>query len=185
MKSLIVLSGPIGVGKTSFVEALAPYGVRRVSTRQHILRETGCANERRALQDAGDQLDEATGGAWVAEAIAEVPKLDDAEILVLDSARIPAQVQALRDRFGERVFHIHLYADRDILAKRYAGRRLDVREFPTYDQAAAHGTEQKVPDLAGLADSSSMGPPRRARSWRPPQWRFSVRPRGRCSARSM
>ena len=152
MKSLIVLSGPIGVGKSTFVEALAPYGVRRVSTRRHILRETGCDNERRALQDAGDHLDKATGGAWVVEAIVEAPEFGDAEILVLDSARIPAQVQALRDRFGERVFHIHLYADRGILEKRYAGRRSDVREFPTYDEAAKHGTEQQVPALAGFAD---------------------------------
>ena len=65
MKHLIVLSGPIGVGKSSFFEALETFGAERISTRSYILDTTGCENERRALQDAGDRLDRETDGGWV------------------------------------------------------------------------------------------------------------------------
>ncbi|HBK15855.1 MAG TPA: adenylosuccinate synthase, partial [Erythrobacter sp.] len=69
MKHLIVLSGPIGVGKSSFFEALETFGAERISTRSYILDTTGCENERRALQDAGDRLDRETDVGWVADAV--------------------------------------------------------------------------------------------------------------------
>lgn len=152
MTNLIILSGPIGVGKSSFVEALAKHGAQRISTRQYIIDATGCENERRALQRAGDELDAKTEGKWVAEAIAPVIEETQASILVLDSARIAEQVNVLRTTYPDKVIHIHLYADPDILEQRYADRDSEVREFATYAEAADHGTEQQVPTLAALAD---------------------------------
>ena len=152
MKHLIVLSGPIGVGKSSFVEALKRFDAERVSTRAHILETTGCQNERGALQDAGDRLDLETGGTWVADALEPVVESSDTSILILDSARIAKQVEALRSRFGEKVIHIHLYADDDVLEARYKNRETDVREFESYAKAAEHGTDTQVPTLAAIAD---------------------------------
>ena len=152
MKNLIVLSGPIGVGKSSFVEALKRFDAERVSTRAHILEATGCENERRALQDAGDRLDLKTGGTWVADALQPVVEASNRSILILDSARIAKQIEALRSRFCEKVVHIHLYADVDALEVRYAARETDVREFDTYAEAAEHGTEAQVSTLATIAD---------------------------------
>lgn len=153
MKHLIVLSGPIGVGKSSFVEALKRFDAERVSTRAHILETTGCQNERGALQDAGDRLDLETGGTWVADALEPVVASSDTSILILDSARIAKQVEALRSRFGEKVIHIHLYADDDVLEARYKNRETDVREFESYAKAAGHGTETQVPTLSSRSAS--------------------------------
>ena len=152
MKHLIVLSGPIGVGKSSFFEALETFGAERISTRSYILDTTGCENERRALQDAGDRLDRETDGGWGADAVEPVGGASSAPILVLDSARIAKQVAALRSRFGGKLVHIHLYADHEVLEERYMTRASDVREFDTYEQAAAHGTEAQVSTLADIAD---------------------------------
>ena len=64
MEGVIVLSGPIGVGKSSFANALVErFSAIKVGTRDYILRQTGCDNERRALQNAGDDLDRETDGA--------------------------------------------------------------------------------------------------------------------------
>ena len=72
MEGVIVLSGPIGVGKSSFGRALVDrFGAIKVGTRDHILRRKGCQNERGALQDAGSALDEETGGTWVADCVQE------------------------------------------------------------------------------------------------------------------
>ena len=106
MNLLIVLSGPIGVGKSSFGKALTDlFGVKGISTRHWILKQTGCENERCALQEAGDRLDADTGGSWVADAV-------EAELLggvgegtfLLDSARIRGQVETVRTRFPRGYF---------------------------------------------------------------------------------
>ena len=154
MNSLIVLSGPIGVGKSSFGKALTDhFGVTRISTRQWILRQTGCANERRALQEAGERLDAATGGAWVADAVeAALPPGGAGGAFLLDSARIRGQVEAVRSRFPGRVFHIHLHAHFDELERRYVLRDAELKEFATYAEAAAHGTEAQVGTLADIAE---------------------------------
>jgi adenylosuccinate synthase len=154
VEGVIAISGPIGVGKSSFANALVEsFGAIQVGTRDYILRQTGCDNERRALQDAGDDLDRETGGAWVADSVQEAADTAGPDaLLLLDSARIEPQVRALRARFPGLVFHIHLHAGISQLEQRYLNRDPDLREFPTYAEASAHGTEAQVGTLAELAD---------------------------------
>ena len=154
MRSVIVLSGPIGVGKSSFAKALVErFGATRVGTRDYIIRKTGCENERPALQDAGDALDAKTGGTWVAKSVAEAAVTAGAgAVLLVNSARIGPQIQALRVRFAGEVFHIHLHAAIDELERRYLNRPREMREFSSYAEASAHGTEAQVGKLATLAD---------------------------------
>jgi len=98
---LIVLSGPIGVGKTTFGDALVSlFGAARVSTRRWLIANTGCENERGPLQEAGASQDAATGGAWVVKVVEDAIALEPCELLLMDAARIPGQVQALRKRYG-------------------------------------------------------------------------------------
>jgi adenylosuccinate synthase len=126
MRLLIVLSGPVGVGKTSFGKKLIEvYGATRISTRQWMQANRQIPDDRHALQLAGDGLDRETGGAWVADAVAEVEAeaADDA-VLLLDSARIAGQITAIRSRWGERVFHVHLHANDKELERRYLARQL-------------------------------------------------------------
>jgi adenylosuccinate synthase len=154
LELLIALSGPIGVGKTSFGRALTDlFDVTRISTRQYILDRTGCANERGALQEAGDQLDRESDGRWVADAIeAAIDACGSSRMVLLDCARIRGQVEALRARFPGMVFHVHLHAATEELERRYLCREPEMKEFATYAVASTHGTEAQVSTLASVAD---------------------------------
>jgi adenylosuccinate synthase len=154
MEAVIVLSGPIGAEKSSFGRALVDhFGAVKVGTRDYILRRKGCENERRALQDAGDALDEETGGTWVSDCVQEAAaSAGPHAVLLLDSARIAPQVRTLRARFPDKVFHIHLHAGIDELERRYLNRDRELKEFSTYAEASAHGTEAQVGTLAELSD---------------------------------
>lgn len=150
---LIVLSGPIGVGKTTFGNALIDlFGAKRIATRGWLLAKTGCLNERGPLQQAGEAQDASTGGAWVAEVVADAMTNDPGELLLLDAARIEGQVRALRARYAGSVFHVHLNADQEELGRRYAARKSELKEFATYEEAQRHGTEAQVGTLAAIAD---------------------------------
>jgi adenylosuccinate synthase len=150
---LIVLSGPIGVGKTSFGNATIDlFGATRVSTRSWLIAKTNCPNERSALQSAGDKMDAETGGAWVADAVENATRAGDGSLLLLDSARIEGQIRALRDRFGGDVFHVHLNAHIAELERRYIARKSELKEFATYAEARSHDTEAQVETLAAIAD---------------------------------
>ncbi|AYM60600.1 adenylosuccinate synthetase [Agrobacterium fabrum] len=154
MKKIIVLSGPIAVGKTAFTdELMRRYPCEKVSTRKFILKVKQVLNERGPLQEAGAELDRETGGAWVSDAAAEAVIPPDKKYLLIDSARIPGQVEFLRERFGrENVHHIHLTAPRDVLVERFEKRPAHLREAPTYDEATADQTESEVSRLSEIAD---------------------------------
>jgi adenylosuccinate synthase len=165
MPTIVVLSGPVGVGKSAFANALKERGsVRSVSTRRFILARTGVQEERAALQEAGEALDRETGGEWVADAAAEAMEADpNSEFLLIDSARIPEQVEKLRDRFGSaRVLHVHLTAPDKVLEERYLARPKEMKEFETYAEVKASKTEAQVERLAAIADvqldTTSGGP---------------------------
>jgi adenylosuccinate synthase len=155
LRQVIVLSGPIGVGKSAFAKALAQrYPIQKVSTRAYIIKVRGTSDERRALQDAGDTLDLETNGAWVADA-AEEASADSPEsaILLIDSARIGAQVSRLKERFGTAaVYHVHLTAPDEVLEGRYLARPAEMKEFSTYAEVRQSGTEAAIEDLAEIAD---------------------------------
>src|SRR5947209_3225016 len=80
---IVVLSGPVGAGKSTLARGLADqYGASYIRT-QDLMREhaesrgNSLPNERRALQDYGDQLDLETDGRWVADAVSETIANDD------------------------------------------------------------------------------------------------------------
>ncbi|WP_461512007.1 adenylosuccinate synthetase [Rhizobium mongolense] len=154
LKKIIVLSGPIAVGKTAFSdELMRRYPCEKVSTRKYILKVKQVPNERKALQEAGAALDRETGGAWVSEAASEAVLPPDKKYLLIDSARIPGQVEFLRERFGrENVHHIHLTAPQDILKKRFDERLAHLGETSSYEEARADQTEAEVERLELIAD---------------------------------
>lgn len=154
MKLLIVLSGPVGVGKSSFADKLHElFGADRVSTSAYILAHSKVENHRGPLQVAGDRLDQETGGAWVATMIAEeVAERDDDATLLVDSARTPEQIEHLRKSFDAKVFHVHLHADDELLGRRYLARSPEHREFASYDEVKVNVTESRVGELRDCAD---------------------------------
>lgn len=165
MRRLVVLSGPIAAGKTSFGAALQNrFAVQKIATRQYILRHKNCPEDRAALQVAGDELDIDTGGQWVADAAVEQSAdVSEDTILLVDSARIAPQVEKLRAQFGrESVRHVHLRAPDEVLEKRYLARPPQGREFATYAEAKQSATEAAVGELQQIADvvvdTSAMQP---------------------------
>jgi broad-specificity NMP kinase len=61
MKHLIVLSGPIGVGKSSFFEALETFGAERISTRSYIL-DTTALDKQASIAAAIEIVEQTTAG---------------------------------------------------------------------------------------------------------------------------
>ena len=154
-KQIILLSGPVACGKSELGRALTErFGAESISTREVIqgLRPT-TPTERKALQRAGDRLDRETGGAWVAQYLERrLPRLAQDAVVVVDSVRIPTQIDAIRRAYGSLVFHIHVTAPEEVLAHRYAQRKADVAELPTYEEVRRSKTERGVSKLAEVAD---------------------------------
>lgn len=155
---VVVISGQVCSGKTTLAEQLAyRFAFEHIKTRQCILAlrpETEV--ERRALQAAGDQLDSESGGSWVRNAIETHlgnHNLDvDSADVVLDAVRVEAQIDSLRQGYGNRVLHVHLEAPREVLEARYATRDGEVAELSSYTAVMDNETEKSVQSLADAAD---------------------------------
>lgn len=156
---IVVLSGPISSGKSSLAENLhARYGARIIKTRDLIKQQLPrVKDERGALQRAGEKLDRADGGAWVKNALVRfidacLEGSAPSGFFVVDSARIPGQIAAIREAYGTAVHHIHLTAGETELQTRYRGRGEKTKEFARYSDVRRSRTERKVEELANLAD---------------------------------
>jgi adenylosuccinate synthase len=97
---IVVLSGPIGAGKSALAARLVErYGARVIKTRDLIRAQLPHVKEERAaLQRAGERLDRADGGSWVKNALVRyiednVGGRDATGFFVVDSGRIAGQVR--------------------------------------------------------------------------------------------
>jgi adenylosuccinate synthase len=73
-------------------------------------------------------------------------------MFVVDSVRIPGQIEAIRQAYGPAVHHVHLYAEDDELRQRYAQKGERTRELPEYREVQQNKTERGIAELAKLAD---------------------------------
>ena len=153
------MSGQICSGKSALVDQLRErHGARVVKTKELILKKSPkTKDERRALQLAGQRLDQEDGGNWVAEALQRV--VDDSSksdvpkgLFIVDSVRILGQVSAIRKAYGADVHHVHLTAPDEVLRERYHGRARGDDQGVTYDQLKSNRTEKGVEKLADVAD---------------------------------
>jgi adenylosuccinate synthase len=156
---IVLVSGSICSGKSGLTRKLAEqYGANVVKTRDLILKaKPRIKQERPALQRAGEALDRADGGQWVGKALSEI--LDSRErgtvptgMYVVDSVRIPGQIDAIRKALGPDVHHIHLTAEPSELKRRYENRKSDSDQGVPYEDLKRSKTERNIEKLADLAD---------------------------------
>jgi adenylosuccinate synthase len=152
--SIVVLSGAVGTGKTTLAEDLmSRFGAERIGSHELLVARlpAGSSRDRASLQAFGERLDRQSGGAWLADDVAiAVSRLPEGALVVVDSARILGQIEAMRRAFGRRVTHVHLYAAGGELRRRYGRRR--GRDLPLYDEIRSHPTEAAIDSLMDEAD---------------------------------
>lgn len=156
---IVVVSGPVAGGKSSLAKALAArFEGLRLSTRELLMPRLGRGETptRQALQKIGAELDQETGGSWVADRFSRRIFEAERELIIIDSVRIPGQVEAMRRAFGAEVRHVHVTASRETCAQRYEERRsrAEVKEAASYGDVMADETEAKVDELGPMADIS-------------------------------
>jgi len=163
VKRLLLMSGPVAVGKSSVaVNLMKHHKFDRISTSKYlteIATKQGIAViNRTVLQEVGDALDEKTDYRWVVDdvAIATFESNPSIELWLLDSVRKERQVQHFRERFGPQVFHVHLTAPETILRDRYETRRTKGEGYSgntPYDLAIQHSNEVASRSLIRIADT--------------------------------
>lgn len=157
-KRLIVVSGPISSGKSMLAKHLVKaHGAFCFRTKDWILqRRPKTPMTRLALQAAGEALDLATKGRWVMESLARELQTGSGKfvnsVIVVDSVRIPQQVEAIRGAYGGLVVHIHVTASSDELRRRYRNRYKGKSGVPTYEAVKQNNTERGIERLADIAD---------------------------------
>jgi adenylosuccinate synthase len=152
---IVILSGPVASGKSTLAKALVSrYQCAYVRTQDLILSaRPKTERERAALQAAGDALDRKTKGKWVAAELVQITQEHSADVVVVvDAARTPEQIEAIRLSYGPRVIHVHLTAPDGVLAERYVSRKQEMKEFASYDALRNNSTEREIERLAAIAD---------------------------------
>ena len=162
MKFLVLLSGPVAVGKTTLREQLVSlYGFDYVRSGRYLLnmaRELRREGTRSELQNLGDDLDAKTDFRWLLDDVAlpgfrSNPTIEN---WLVDAVRKSRQIEHFRDTFGEAVVHVHLTAPEIVLRTRYEARRATsdgTGDQTPYERAVAHPNEVASRSLIDSSDS--------------------------------
>lgn len=157
-RRIVLLSGPIGVGKSTLCASLsATFDARIIKTRELLdleaMHHFKSLFSRAEYQAFGEVLDNEDGGLWVSKALSEVLNREGADLIVVDAVRIPEQIRAIREIYGFAVFHLHLTASTEDLEDRFIKRTAKFEEAATYEIATQNATEQGVSLLEEKADA--------------------------------
>jgi adenylosuccinate synthase len=152
--AVILLSGPIGSGKSLLSKELARrYDAGCVGTSELIAAASGRQLSRADLQRVGHDVS-FQGGAWIAGALDEIVRTSGRELVVVDCVRTLEQVQLLRSTASgrRRIVHVHLTAQEDELAERYRLRARTEDANLTWRQAMQATSEAMTKALEAIAD---------------------------------
>lgn len=155
---MVLLSGPIAVGKTSVREKMvADFHFEYVRSGRYL---SALAQSRKAhggrtdLQELGDELDKLTDYRWIIDDVAKPAILaqSDRRRWLVDAVRKQPQVQHFRLEFGRATLHVHLTAHEDVLRERYCSRQRSTGELTPYERAVSHDNEAQSRALIDVAD---------------------------------
>jgi adenylosuccinate synthase len=161
MTLLLLLSGPLAVGKSAIAAILMKrHGFQKISSGKYLERlaqQRGDSSSRADLQALGDGLDAQTNFSWLIDDVAApvIAAQPDQKCWLLDSVRKHRQVEHFRSRFGRHVFHTHLTADESTLEARYNARLESGNEYfgdTPYLTAKRHPNEIESCSLIDIAD---------------------------------
>jgi adenylosuccinate synthase len=151
----VIVAGPISSGKTTLATSISKkFGMRVIKTKELIKNSLGDVQRagRISLQDQGEKLDRETKGEWVVDELAKIALSDEKDAAyIIDSARIPEQVIAIKRAFP-RVTLVYLTASDSELRRRYNERAAREGDTVPYDTAKQNTTEKLVGRLAEIAD---------------------------------
>src|ERR1022692_1384065 len=120
--TVVLISGPIGSGKTALSEELTQrYDAERISTLALISAVVGRHMSRRDLQGVGTSAP-FLGGNWITSKLSEIIEAaSGAKSVIIDSVRTLEQINDIRAAAAGqwRVIHAHLTAEERLLAARY------------------------------------------------------------------
>lgn len=154
---IVIISGKTCSGKTGLASLLHErYGFRVVSTRVVLggeLELGAAAGARPGLIEKGRVKDGDTRSSWVVEAIQQVMgTLEEGQGIVVDHVSSPEQVERCREKFGPNLIHVHLYATKEVLLRRYAKSEGLLSGAPTYDEIDHLTDDDKIVKLKNDAD---------------------------------
>ena len=157
---IVLLSGHVSSGKSTLCNMLVQRFNLVPFRTKDLIQELAVdlERERGAMQAFGERLDRKTKGTWVCNGLTRMLKEHEEQaVMVVDAVRIPSQIEAIRKAYGSRVYHIHLTAPIDVLARRYTTRnkkrRGGIREFASYRKVLENHTERRVGELEAIADA--------------------------------
>lgn len=158
---VLLLSGPLSVGKSSVTKALAQTHyferIRSGSYLASVAAHRGIVPTRIGLQGLGDSLDLETDFQWLIDAVA-VPAfaaMPTQMSWIVDAVRKRRQVEHFKARFAIPPFHVHLVASEATLRQRYESRQEAGDDYvgdAPYDEAIRHPNEVASRSLITIAD---------------------------------
>jgi adenylosuccinate synthase len=161
METILLLSGPIAVGKSTLAATLiGQHGFHPLKSSHYlrdVCRDREIQGSRASLQDLGDRLDIETDYRWLVDAVAR-PQLEatpSQSRWLIDSVRKERQIEHFRAAFGGRIRHLHVWAPEDVLRQRYQ-LRFEAGEHAeggtSYEEAISHSNETSARGLKEVAD---------------------------------
>jgi len=156
-QSILLISGPLAVGKTSVRELLTVkhgyVAIQSSSYLRELAATKGIAWNRANLQLLGDTLDLETQFGWVVSDIAlpQTKAKPEQKLWIFDAVRKPEQISQFRNCFGSSIRHVHFTSPEHVLKKRYESRARSDDTVP-YEEAINHPNERSSRSLSQIAD---------------------------------